>query len=574
MTSRGVLNIPGLTAVPSRPKSNKKTTASSKKLSKRRQLRSSCDQIKRNTSRHSFVKQEENKNCVSVMGGKREPPRRKVVGLANDCSNGIYIGTTEEELNSQKTLKKNVLKVFFEGGKNEPRAKYLRQLQALRSKKDVEAKTGEESKAKDSVDQIGCSQEKIVSTENRGFSARHAQSVENLETVLLKPAESTEPDFLDLILGQGPKKEPMFRANNLFQELHKDNESQELKMLRQEIDLFYRTSSELKVPPTGLNYYKLLKLIGKGSFGKVYLGLQILTSRLVAVKCLEKNFMKDRGIKTKILQEIEILKASSTVPGVAKLLEVFENKKYVFLVMVYAKGGDLLRFLKAKTKLTEPEARVIFLKILTGVCGLHARGILHRDIKLDNILLDEKEEPTICDFGVSRKMAEGEVINEQCGTPAYISPEIIGDQGYTGLKADVWSLGIMLFAMLTGKMPFKGSTIEELQHSISTGSYRFPSDSNLSQEARDLISKMVCVDVGKRLSSFEVLRDKWMGLTEADVQNILEKTMDQRVVIDEDIMLQIANYGYPEKAICESLNNKKLNHVTACYFNLERCLHN
>ena len=233
-------------------------------------------------------------------------------------------------------------------------------------------------------------------------------------------------------------------------------------------------------------------MIGKGSFGKVHLGVQILTGQKVAIKCIDKSCIKEEKAYKKIVQEGKILR-SLDHPNIIKILEVFENKKYVFCVMMYYKEGDLLKHLKKREVLSEDEAKDIFLPILTSLHGIHSQKILHRDIKLDNILLHENLEPIICDFGVSRKMKDGEVVNEQCGTPAYIAPEIIKDKGYIGFKADIWSLGVLLFAMVTGKMPIKGPTIEDLHDVIKMGDFTFPKSGELllSNEVKDLINHML-----------------------------------------------------------------------------------
>jgi 5'-AMP-activated protein kinase catalytic alpha subunit len=365
-----------------------------------------------------------------------------------------------------------------------------------------------------------------------------------------------------------------FNVSELFSKIYQEYESEDVKLLKKEISEFYKTENSFRVPQSGLHYYKLLKLLGKGSFGKVYLGLQLLTNRLVAIKCLEKDSIKDKAIKMKILQEIDILKSVRHIPQISRLLEVFENKKYVFMVMLYAKDGDLLKYLKGKLKLTEDEARPIFLKILTGVYGLHRINVLHRDLKLDNILLHENLEPLICDFGVSRVMRKDELINEQCGTPAYIAPEIIVEKGYSGLKADIWSMGVLLFAMVTGKMPFKGANIDNLHEAIMNKTFTYPSDSQLSKELKDLIDRMLTISPEERISSEEMFSMSWFGLTPSKANELMEKTMDHRVVPIDNLVEQLKRMGYLEKSIRESLTNKKLNHISACYYNLERCLLN
>ena len=123
--------------------------------------------------------------------------------------------------------------------------------------------------------------------------------------------------------------------------------------------------------------------------------------------------------------------------------------------MEYAGSGDLLQYVKKRKRLSEEESRRIFKQIVYGLAHCHCRSVLHRDIKLDNILLDKNGDVKICDFGVSRVIKRSQRITEQCGTPAYIAPEIISDRGYSGFDADIWSLGVLLFAMVSGTVPFK-----------------------------------------------------------------------------------------------------------------------
>ena len=146
------------------------------------------------------------------------------------------------------------------------------------------------------------------------------------------------------------------------------------------------------------------------------------------------------------------------------------------MVMEYAGGGDLLRLIKRKGKLQESDAKFIFKQIAYGLAHIHCRSVIHRDIKLDNILLDCEKGVKICDFGVSKIIKKGQVIQEQCGTPAYLAPEIIIDKGYEGFFVDVWSLGVLLFAMLCGTVPFKASNLEDLHKLILKGEFTFPNE--------------------------------------------------------------------------------------------------
>lgn len=191
------------------------------------------------------------------------------------------------------------------------------------------------------------------------------------------------------------------------------------------------------VPKTTLQFYKIIKLLGRGSFGKVHLGIHLLTRKRVAIKCIDKQYILEEKAQAKVIQEIKILRGLSH-KNIIKILEVFENKKYVFIVTDYAAKGDVLQYMKEHGIFKESKAKYIAAQILNGLQYIHEKNILHRDVKLDNILLDKDFKVRICDFGVSRTMPkQSQMIKERCGTPAYIAPEIIKNQGYSGFLADV-----------------------------------------------------------------------------------------------------------------------------------------
>ena len=205
------------------------------------------------------------------------------------------------------------------------------------------------------------------------------------------------------------------------------------------------------------------------------LGIHKLTGKYVAIKTIEKAHMQDEFSRKKVFREVYILKKIRHA-NVIRLLEVFESAKHLLIVMEYAGGGDLLQYIKKKKKLSETEAKGIFRQIVFGVGHIHARSVLHRDIKLDNMLLDADHCVKICDFGVSKILDKSLVIKEQCGTPAYIAPEVVSDQGYQGFYADHWSLGVLLYAMLCGTVPFKAGNMKELHSLIRKGLVVFPCD--------------------------------------------------------------------------------------------------
>ena len=175
--------------------------------------------------------------------------------------------------------------------------------------------------------------------------------------------------------------------------------------------------------------------------------------------------------------------------------------------MEHISGGDLLNFVRKRTKLNEPTARFIFRQIIEGLHYLHSQNILHRDIKLDNILIDLTNTVKICDFGVSKQIKTGEIMRDQCGTPAYIAPEILLNKGYEGFGVDIWSAGVVLYTMLAGVVPFKHKYLNDLHYSIIQGKYE--DIENISGEAMKLIKGILETDPKKRLSLEDILNSDW-----------------------------------------------------------------
>lgn len=221
-----------------------------------------------------------------------------------------------------------------------------------------------------------------------------------------------------------------------------------------------------EAPDTNTDFYRAGKMLGRGAFGKVCLGMHKLTRKLVAIKSINKEYLSEEKQKNKIMHEVGILMRLNRHPNVVKLFETFETGRHILLVMELCAGGDLLNYVRKRKKLEEDSAKYLFKQLIEGLGYLHSKNILHRDIKLDNILLDGKGMVKIADFGVSKQVRPGEVMREQCGTPAYIAPEIIRDRGYSGFKADLWSAGVVLYAMLYGTVPFKANNMQDLHKLI------------------------------------------------------------------------------------------------------------
>ena len=171
--------------------------------------------------------------------------------------------------------------------------------------------------------------------------------------------------------------------------------------------------------------------------------------------------------------------------------------------------GDLLGFIRKRSKISENAAKIIFKQLIEGLKYIHSNNIVHRDIKLDNILIDLSNTVKICDFGVSKNINPGDIMHEHCGTPAYIAPEIFKDKGYEGYECDVWSAGVTLYYMVGGIQPFKANNIKDLQKIILSG--RYNKLEGVSPQINDLIDGMLQVDPKKRLTINQVLNHPWLA---------------------------------------------------------------
>ena len=171
-------------------------------------------------------------------------------------------------------------------------------------------------------------------------------------------------------------------------------------------------------------------------------------------------------------------------------------------------GGDLLNYVRKRRRLKENLAKYFFKQIIEALHYIHQKNIVHRDIKLDNILLDHEGNVKICDFGVSKLVKPGEKMMEQCGTPAYIAPEILLDRGYKGFGVDVWSAGVVLFSMLYGTVPFKGNSMSELHKLIIQGNVTFKDD--ISSQAINLLKGLLEINPLERLTTDKILKHEWL----------------------------------------------------------------
>ncbi|KAG7495663.1 serine serine/threonine-protein kinase MARK2 isoform X9 [Solea senegalensis] len=310
--------------------------------------------------------------------------------------------------------------------------------------------------------------------------------------------------------------------------------------------------------------YRLLKTIGKGNFAKVKLARHVLTGKEVAVKIIDKTQLNSSSLQ-KLFREVRIMKMLNH-PNIVKLFEVIETEKTLYLVMEYASGGEVFDYLVAHGRMKEKEARAKFRQIVSAVQYCHQKCIVHRDLKAENLLLDADMNIKIADFGFSNEFTLGNKLDTFCGSPPYAAPELFQGKKYDGPEVDVWSLGVILYTLVSGSLPFDGQNLKELRERVLRGKYRIPF--YMSTDCENLLKKFLILNPLKRGSLEQIMRDRWMnvGHEEEELKPYIEPQPDYKDPRRTDIMLQM---GFSQEEIQDSLVNQKYNDVMATYLLLD-----
>ncbi|XP_042201194.1 serine/threonine-protein kinase MARK2 isoform X4 [Callorhinchus milii] len=306
--------------------------------------------------------------------------------------------------------------------------------------------------------------------------------------------------------------------------------------------------------------YRLLKTIGKGNFAKVKLARHVLTGKEVAVKIIDKAQLNSSSLQ-KLFREVRIMK-NLNHPNIVKLFEVIETEKTLYLVMEYASGGEVFDYLVAHGRMKEKEARAKFRQIVSAVQYCHQKCIVHRDLKAENLLVDVDMNIKIADFGFSNEFTLGNKLDTFCGSPPYAAPELFQGKKYDGPEVDVWSLGVILYTLVSGSLPFDGQNLKELRERVLRGKYRIPF--YMSTDCENLLKKFLVLNPAKRGSLEQIMRDRWMNVSheEDELKPYIEPEPDYKDPRRTEIMV---NMGYTREEITESLINQKYNEVMATY---------
>ncbi|KAH6573884.1 hypothetical protein BASA50_007475 [Batrachochytrium salamandrivorans] len=311
----------------------------------------------------------------------------------------------------------------------------------------------------------------------------------------------------------------------------------------------------------GIGNYIFQKTVGEGNFAKVKLATHKLTNGEVAIKVIDKTQLDEKKLG-KLYREVRIMKLLHH-PNIVKLYEVIETKSTVYLVMEYASGGELYDYLVVHGKMKEKEARAKFRQILSAVSYCHKKRVIHRDLKAENLLLDANLDIKIADFGFSNYFDPDAKLDTFCGSPPYAAPELFQGRRYTGPEVDIWSLGVILYVLTTGCLPFDGKNLQEMRESVCRGKYRIPY--YLSDMCEKLLRKFLVRDPVKRGSLEILLDDPWINESYGD--SPISTDLSQKVEEDESVIKVIeAKYKVDRDTVLQALRDNIYNDIAAVYY--------
>uniref|UniRef100_A0A7N6F9N3 non-specific serine/threonine protein kinase n=1 Tax=Anabas testudineus TaxID=64144 RepID=A0A7N6F9N3_ANATE len=302
--------------------------------------------------------------------------------------------------------------------------------------------------------------------------------------------------------------------------------------------------------------YRLLKTIGKGNFAKVKLARHILTGREVAIKIIDKTQLNPTSLQ-KLFREVRIMKTLKH-PNIVQLFEVIETEKTLYLIMEYASGGEVFDYLVAHGRMKEKEARAKFRQVSKTLFLMSSA---------ENLLLDADSNIKIADFGFSNEFKVGSKLDTFCGSPPYAAPELFQGKKYDGPEVDIWSLGVILYTLVSGSLPFDGQNLKELRERVLRGKYRVPF--YMSTDCEGILRRFLVLNPAKRCSLEQIMKDKWInvGYESDELKPHIEPEEDFNDTNRIEVMVGM---GFTREEVRDSLTNHKHNEIMATYLLLGR----
>ncbi|CAJ0565972.1 unnamed protein product, partial [Mesorhabditis spiculigera] len=318
-------------------------------------------------------------------------------------------------------------------------------------------------------------------------------------------------------------------------------------------------------PQIKIGHYVLKDTLGVGTFGKVKVGIHEVTGYKVAVKILNRQKIKTLDVVGKIRREIQNLSLFRH-PHIIRLYQVISTPTDIFMIMEYVSGGELFEYIVKNGRLRVPEARRFFQQIISGVDYCHRHMVVHRDLKPENLLLDEHRNVKIADFGLSNIMTDGDFLRTSCGSPNYAAPEVISGKLYAGPEVDVWSCGVILYALLCGTLPFDDEHVPTLFRKIKAGV--FPIPDYLEKQPVHLLTHMLQVDPMKRATIKQVIAHDWFQ-KELPAYLFPPVNESEASIVDIEAVREVTErYNVPEEEVTSALLGDDPHHHLSIAYNL------
>ena len=345
-----------------------------------------------------------------------------------------------------------------------------------------------------------------------------------------------------------------------------------LRNLKKAKSMFLYPPPEIEIDTSYIKQignYRLGEEIGSGAFGKVILGLHIITGEKVAIKILDKIILSQTPEDYELVkQELSILKIVKH-KHIVQLYEILETPQHIFIIMEYCEGQDIMDYILTRGRLSEKESLKYFQQLINALFYLHSQNITHRDIKIDNLLLDRNLDLKLIDFGLSTKYRDDRLLSQPCGTVVYAAPEVLDCKEYHGMLADVWSSGIVLFGMLSGFLPFGDPDDEVNKKLVLQGNIEIPKF--FSREVTDLLRHMLDINPLTRYTLEEIMAHPWFNKSKFSlIPGIIIGI--NRIPIDEKIVNLCVTYNADKDKVRNSVINNKFNTESALYYLLVKKL--
>ena len=265
------------------------------------------------------------------------------------------------------------------------------------------------------------------------------------------------------------------------------------------------------LPNTQIKGYTFLTRLGAGAFAKVYKVEQTETKKVFAIKVFPKSNLKDNDDIKRFQREIDTT-ANLKHDNIVNMHDFFSDENNFYLVLDYCQNGELMDYIAKNKRIAEPTAALIFEQIVAAVAYCHSFGVAHRDLKPENVLFERFPHVKVSDFGLCGYMETSKMMTTFCGSPCYSAPECLYHKAYDGQKSDIWSLGVNLYLMVTGKHPWNISNINVMMRDIVTCNYQVPKD--VSPECKDLICRILVAEPENRPTLDQILKHPWMKFAE------------------------------------------------------------